>query len=106
VNLDFGGHPLFSWYVILLLLSGVVMLAMAAVKAESQSVGWRIFNALLGLGFVGYGIYLGFIFQGGTYIVFFKVFIVPALMIINFIRSKGGRRKAAAAGAPTAGRHR
>jgi hypothetical protein len=87
VNLDFGLDPLFSWYVVLLCLSGVVMVALAAVKAGDQSVGSRALGAVAGLGFLGYGIYLGFIFDGGSYMMFFQAFILPALLVFNFVRS-------------------
>jgi hypothetical protein len=94
VNLDFSLEPLFSWYVVLLCLSGIAMIVMGAVKAGGQSTGWRIFNVLAGVGFFGYGIYLGFIFQGGSYLIFFKAFILPAVMIFGFFRSLLARREA------------
>jgi hypothetical protein len=87
VNLDFGLDPLFSWYVVLLCLSGVVMVALAAIKAGDQSVGSRALSAVAGIGFLGYGIYLGFIFEGGSYLMFFQAFILPALLVVNFVRS-------------------
>ena len=87
MNLDFGLEPLFSWYVVLLCLSGVVMVALAAIKAGDRSVGSRALSAVAGIGFLGYGIYLGFIFQGGSYLMFFQAFILPALLVVNFVRS-------------------
>ena len=94
MNLDFSLEPLFSWYVVLLCLSGIAMIVMGAVKAGGQSTGWRILNVLAGVGFFGYGIYLGFIFQGGSYLIFFKAFILPAVMIFGFFRSLLARREA------------
>jgi hypothetical protein len=98
MNLDFTLEPLFSWYVLLLLLSGVAMFVMAFVNTARQSIGWRIFGAVAGLGFVGYGVYLGFLFEGGTYIIFFKAFIVPIVVIAQFVRSlmANGAQKVAA----------
>jgi hypothetical protein len=87
VNLDFGLEPLFSWYVVLLCLSGVVMVVLAAIKAGGRSVGSRALSAVAGIGFLGYGIYLGFIFEGGSYLMFFQAFILPALLVVNFVRS-------------------
>jgi hypothetical protein len=87
VNLDFGLEPLFSWYVVLLCLSGVVMVALAAIKPGGQSAGSRALSAVAGIGFLGYGIYLGFIFEGGSYMMFFQAFILPALLVVNFVRS-------------------
>jgi hypothetical protein len=100
VNLDFSAEPLFSWYVVLLLISGVAMTAIGAASFGGLSTGWRVFNVLAGVGFVGYGIYLGFIFEGGSYIIFFKAFILPVVMIVNFVRSIGARDKAAAGPVP------
>jgi hypothetical protein len=40
-----------------------------------------------GIGFLGYGIYLGFMFEGGSYMMFFQAFILPALLVVNFVRS-------------------
>lgn len=57
MNLDFSADPLFSWYVVLLIISGVAMIVIGA--ANGLSTGWRVFNALAGIGFIGYGIYLG-----------------------------------------------
>ncbi|GJF32174.1 hypothetical protein KNE206_48740 [Kitasatospora sp. NE20-6] len=96
MNLDFSAEPLFSWYVVLLIISGIAMVGIGAVNFGGLSAGWRVFNVLAGVGFVGYGVYLGFIFEGGEYIIFFKAFILPVLMIINFVRSLSARSKAAA----------
>jgi hypothetical protein len=100
VNLDFSAEPLFSWYVVLLIISGVAMTAIGAASFGGLSTGWRVFNVLAGVGFVGYGVYLGFIFEGGSYIIFFKAFILPVLMIVNFVRSIGARNKTAAGPVP------
>lgn len=88
MNLDFGLEPGFSWYVVLLCLSGVVMVAMAAIKSADQSAGSRAISAVAGLGFLGYGIYLGFIFDGGSYWMFFQAFILPVLLVVNFVRAQ------------------
>ncbi|GAA4858602.1 hypothetical protein [Kitasatospora terrestris] len=96
MNIDFSLEPLFSWYVVLLIVSGIAMTGIGAMGNSGLSNGWRIFNGVAGVGFVGYGIYLGFIFEGGTYIIFFKAFILPVVMIINFVRSLANRNQAAA----------
>ncbi len=95
MNLDFGLEPVFSWYVVLLCLSGVVMVALAAIKAGEQSMGSRALGAVAGVGFLGYGIYLGFIFDGGSYMMFFQAFILPVGLIVNFIRSMLAKNEAA-----------
>lgn len=96
MNLDFSADPLFSWYVVLLIISGIAMVGIGAVNFGGLSTGWRVFNVLAGVGFVGYGVYLGFVFEGGEYIIFLKAFILPVLMIVNFVRSLSARHKAAA----------
>lgn len=95
MNIDFNTDPGFSFYVVLLAASGAVMFVMAALRGSSR--GMRIANTLFGLGFMGYAFYLAFIFDGGTYFIFFKVFIVPVLLVVNTIRSISARRQAAAA---------
>ncbi|HEY3259888.1 MAG TPA: hypothetical protein VGJ95_06395 [Pseudonocardiaceae bacterium] len=49
---------------------------------------------MVGVGFLGYGIYLGFIFSGENSIIFFKAFILPVLLLVNFFRSLAGRNNA------------
>jgi TM2 domain-containing membrane protein YozV len=98
MNLNFSSHALFSWYVVLLLVSGAIMLVLAAVRVGQRPAG-RIINLIFGLGFLGYGIYLGFIFTGGTYFLFFKAFIVPVVLLIGSARSAMARRRAQAAAA-------
>ncbi len=95
MNLDFSVDPLFSWYVVLLLISGVAMLGIGITNFAGLSIGWRIFNVLAGIGFAGYSIYLGFIFEGGEYVIFFKAFILPVVMIVQFVRSLMARGNAA-----------
>jgi hypothetical protein len=87
VNLDFGLDPLFSWYVVLLCLSGIVMVVLGAINKGEQSSGSRALGVLAGVAFLGYGIYLGFIFDGGSYMMFFQAFILPVLLVVNFVRS-------------------
>jgi hypothetical protein len=97
LNIDFSNSPGFSAYVVLLMISGIAMLIIAALNSSGQTAGWRIFNAIVGVGFFGYGIYLGFIFTGGSYLVLFKVFILPIALIVNFFRSRKSRQADAAA---------
>ncbi|WP_203590872.1 hypothetical protein [Streptomyces sp. SID13031] len=87
MNLDFGLDPMFSWYVVLLCLSGIVMVVLGAINKAEQSAGSRALSVIAGLGFLGYGVYLGFIFDGGSYMMFFQAFILPVLLVVNFIRS-------------------
>jgi hypothetical protein len=93
MNIDFSSHPGFSLYIVLLAISGVLMVGIGATAFSRLSTGWRIFNLIAGVAFFGYAFYLAFLFQGGTYIIFFKAFILPAFMVINAIRSAATRRK-------------
>ncbi|MGW3227879.1 hypothetical protein [Kitasatospora sp. NPDC001095] len=85
-NLDFSAEPLFSWYVVLLALSGVIMVALGAASGGLK-VGLRILNVVIGLGLLGYAYYLAFVFEGGTYTIFFKVFILPIGMIVASVKA-------------------
>ncbi|WP_051710883.1 hypothetical protein [Streptomyces sp. NRRL S-350] len=92
-NLDFSAEPLFSWYVVLLALSGILMVVLGAVGGGLK-VGLRILNVLIGLGFLGYAYYLAFVFEGGTYYLFFKVFILPVAMIVYSVKTMAERSRA------------
>ncbi|MEU8796120.1 hypothetical protein [Spirillospora sp. NPDC048819] len=94
MNIDFSADATFSWYVVLLLLSGIVMLVIAAIGG-GQSVGPRLLNAVFGVGFLGYAVYLGFIFEGGEYAMFLYAFILPVLMLFKFVGALAGRRQSA-----------
>jgi hypothetical protein len=86
MNIDFDARPGFSTYVLLLMFSGLVMIALATPAVKRTSMGYRVLNGIAGAGFFGYGFYLTFIFDGGTYLIFFKAFILPVLLIVNTIR--------------------
>ncbi|WP_405165903.1 hypothetical protein OG203_12940 [Nocardia sp. NBC_01499] len=94
MNLDFSADPQFSWYVVLLLVSGVAMIALSFAKSQGN-VG-QLLNAIFGTLFVGYGIYLAFIFDGGSYWMFFQAFILPVLLVFQWVKSLGrsGNRSA------------
>ncbi|MEU5990523.1 hypothetical protein ABZ806_16265 [Spirillospora sp. NPDC047418] len=92
MNIDFSADVTFSWYVVFLLVSGLAMLAMASIGG-GQSVGERLLQLAFGTGFLGYAVYLGFIFDGGEYFMFFYAFILPVLMLIRFVRTMFGQRQ-------------
>jgi hypothetical protein len=91
-----GVHPGFSLYIVLLAISGALMVGIGSTAFSGQSTDWRIFNVVADSAFVGYAVYLAFLFEGGTYIIFFKAFILPAFMLINAIRSAVARWKSSA----------
>jgi hypothetical protein len=82
---------MFTVYPILLLISGVLLIVLGA-AIPGQTSTQRVLNLLFGVAFFGYGFYLEFLFQGGTYFVFYYAFIVPILMIVRTVQA----RKAAA----------
>ncbi|SEL06953.1 hypothetical protein [Streptacidiphilus jiangxiensis] len=96
--LDISAHPFIAIYVLLLLISGVGLVVLSAMGSGGQTVGWRIFGVIAGLAFFGYGIYLGFFFTGGTYIISFKAVILPFVMLAGVIgKLRAGKAPDAAA---------
>jgi hypothetical protein len=94
MNLDFSADPMFSWYVVALAVSGVLVIGAAVLPR--QSIGERIIYAILGVAMLGYGIYLGFIFTGSEYQIFFYVFVVPILVLARVGKTlfSGGTQRA------------
>lgn len=95
-NLDFTNQVGFSWYCVLLVVSGALMTALSVLPGQSR--GGRIANLVFGIGFCCYGFYLIFLFSGGTYFIFFKAFILPVILIANTFKSIAAKRNAKAAG--------
>jgi hypothetical protein len=90
--------PVFHFYVLFLILSGIAMLVIACIRS-GQSTTRRVWNAIFGAGFTLYGLYLLLFFQGGHYILFFYAFILPILMIVRFFRDQTAIRARQQAGA-------
>ena len=82
----------FLTYIGALAFSGLLLFVMAALPG--QSVGARLLSVVIGLALLGYAFYLFFIFDGGEVRIFFYVFIVPVLVVINAIKAFAARRKA------------
>lgn len=101
MNIDFSNHRGFSAYVLLLAFSGFVSLFLSSNVIGRTSNGLRILNMVFGVGFLGYAFYLAFLFHGGTYIIFLKAFILPAVLAIQTIRSSIAQRRSQP-GAPRA----
>jgi len=72
----------FDFYTILLMVSGLVLIGMG-IRLRSIGTGGRVLNILFGAAFLGYGGYLAFFFQGGTYRIFFYVFVLPVLLVVR-----------------------
>jgi drug/metabolite transporter (DMT)-like permease len=84
-NLDFTHNAGFSWYCLLLLISGIALLVLGPLKGIPKNA--KLVNVLCGAGFLAYGLYMTFLFQGTSYFVLFKLFVVPVLLIVNSIRA-------------------
>lgn len=82
----------FNTYVILLAIAGVVMLVVACLPLK-QGTASRVIGAVLGLGFLGYAIYLEFIFDGGSFAMFYYVFVVPFIYIGRVVKAYADRRR-------------
>ncbi|PYC64746.1 hypothetical protein C7C46_32880 [Streptomyces tateyamensis] len=93
MNIDFNAEPLFSIYVVMLLISGIAMVAVALVNFAQTTTGWRVINAIAGVAFASYAIYLGWFFTGGEYRMFIYAFILPVILIARAV-SAGKAAKA------------
>jgi hypothetical protein len=91
-NIDFGKDSLFSWYCVMLTITG--LFALAASFMPRQKVRHRIVAVVAGLGVLGYAYHLVYMFHGGTYYVDFKVFLLPVLLLGAVIRGLATRRDA------------
>ena len=87
---------MFYVYALFLILSGVAMLVMAFVRTN-YAKRRQVLNFILGGGFTIYGLYLLLAFNGGHYIIFYYVFILPILMIVGFFRDRTAAKSRQAA---------
>ena len=78
---------MFDVYVLFLILSGVTMLVMAFVRTD-YAKRRQALNFVLGAGFTIYGLYLLLFFNGGHYIFFYYVFVLPVFMVLQFFRDR------------------
>ncbi|KOV25803.1 hypothetical protein ADK60_22525 [Streptomyces sp. XY431] len=86
----------------MLAVSGIALLVIGAVNLGGLKAGWRFLNVLVGIGFAGYAYYLAFVFEGASYVIFFKAFILPVLLIINAVKAMVTRSQTPAAPAAPA----
>ncbi|MEY9845681.1 hypothetical protein ABH940_002759 [Streptacidiphilus sp. BW17] len=100
--LEFSAHPFLAIYSILLMISGFGSVALSVLNIGGRSVGWRIFGVIAGLLFGGYGIYMGFFFTGGEYILSGRGIVLPFLLIAGML-GRARRGKAANAAGPMPG---
>jgi len=84
----------FHAYVAMLALSGVVILVVAFLPLGQQRVA-RLIGAVLGVAFLGYAYYLQFVFDGGTFELFYYVFALPFIYTWRVVNHYVQRRRAA-----------
>ncbi len=87
---------MFDVYVLFLILSGIAMLVMAFVRTD-YAKRRQVLNFILGAGFTVYGLYLLLAFNGGHYVLFLYVFVLPVLMIVQFFRDRARAKSRAMA---------
>jgi ABC-type iron transport system FetAB permease component len=93
-NLNFAHNAGFSWYCLLLMLSGILMVVLGVVR--NQRLARRVVRVVLGVAYFGYGFYLTFVFTGGHYWLFFQAFLLPVLVLADTLRGGPARRRMAA----------
>jgi hypothetical protein len=82
-------------YAIFLVICGLVLLAVAGTGFGAQSVASRVINVIVGLGFAGYGLYLlVFLKPGGSVWIFYYVFVIPVVLVIQAFRTRAANRQA------------
>ena len=89
--------PLFVIYVLFLIASGIAMLVIAGIRTN-RSVSRRVWSGVLGAGFLIYGLFLLLFFRGGHYVIFYYVFILPILVLVQFFRDRSAFQRQRQAG--------
>jgi len=91
-NIDFSGNSMFSWYCVMLAVSGLI--ALSASFTPRLAIRLRSLSAVAGVGVFGYAYYLVYVFHGGMYVVDFKIFFLPVFLAGGVIRALAMRRDA------------
>lgn len=78
------------------LVGGLISLTIAATGFGQTSVGGRVINAIIGVGCIGYAIYL-FVADPNNVMVFWYVMLLPVILLVQAISTFFKSRK----GAPT-----
>ena len=96
-NLDFSNNAGFSWYCVALVVVGIGLIV-ASPLTRPRTAG-IVVGVLIGAAMLVYGLYLAFIFRGGTYYVSFYVIVAPVLFVAALIRTAKRKNVRAGAGA-------
>jgi hypothetical protein len=86
-------ESVFQTYVIALGVSAVILL-LAAIVGFGATAGARAISALIGLGFLGYAIYLEFFLGAGTFKMYYYAFALPVVVLVNLYRSRRAKNPA------------
>jgi hypothetical protein len=84
----------FLAYVAALVISGIVLLIVAALPLGIPN-GNRIIDAVIGVAMLGYAAYLLFFLGDGQFTMFFYAFIAPIFAIVQTVKARKARRVAA-----------
>src|SRR5437588_11364641 len=87
-NLDFANSAEFSWYCVLLVISGLTVIVLSRSRGKSR-YGLTL-NLVLGVAFLCYGDYLIFGFRGDHYFIPYWVLILPVVLLTRTNRSSNG----------------
>ncbi|WP_426509287.1 hypothetical protein ACPPVO_01095 [Dactylosporangium sp. McL0621] len=77
-------------YIGLLCVSGLIAVVIGAIGFGLRSVGQRVLNVVIGVAFIGYGLYLLIGNPESVYIIWY-VFIIPIVLIINVVKAARAR---------------
>jgi len=91
VALNEVSDGMFLTYIAALGISGAILLVLAVLPLGTPTLN-RVIDAVIGVAMLGYGFYLFFIFDGGTISIFYYVFIVPILAIIQTFKAAKAAR--------------
>jgi hypothetical protein len=87
-DVNYVSDGTFTAYVVALIVVGALQIAIAGIGFGS-SIAPRIVSGLVGLAFLGYGVYLQFFLPAGKVFAMYPFgFIVPLLVIANVVHSR------------------
>jgi hypothetical protein len=89
-------------YALFLIGSGIAMLVLTGMR-NGQTKRSRIWTGIFGAGLTLYGLYLLLFFRGGQVFIFYYVFIVPILLLVQHFRRRKAMRAAMTSFGPLPG---
>jgi len=89
-------EPMYLAFLGALVVSGLILLGLALTGFGSASALVRVLNALFGLGFLGYAVFLVFFDTSDEYRIFLYPFILPVIMLIQAFKARSAKSDAPA----------